>query len=212
MTVNEAQRWLLARAAERGVELEVLATSQRSLTIEAQNGDVSDVSMASSGGVGLRVISSGRVGYAYSEELSEEALAWTLDEAIGNAELQQSGSATLPSGGQLGRHDLVEEGLSATLEEKKSTAMEFSRLLGADERVQAVQFARFREAQEEVKIASSAGVEGGYRSGNDILLAALVSARAIASSRVTRSTPNAPTTNSNRAALPSVRCIRSAVT
>lgn len=174
MTVKEAQRWLLARAAERGVELEVLSTSKHSLTIEAQNGEVSDVSMASSGGVGLRVISSGRVGYAYSEELSEEALSWTLDEAIGNAELQESGSATLPSGGKVGRHDLVEEGLSATLAEKKGTAEEFSRLLGADERVQAVQFARLREAQEEVEIASSVGVEGGYRSGNAILLAALV--------------------------------------
>ncbi len=174
MTVNEAQRWLLARATERGVELEVLSTSQRRLTIEAHNGEVSDVSMANSGGVGLRVISAGRVGYAYSEELTEEALAWTLDEAIGNAELQQSGSATLPSGGKLGRHDLVEEGLSATLEEKKGTAMEFSRLLSLGERVQAVQIARFMEGQEEVEIASTAGVEGGYRSGNDALLAALV--------------------------------------
>lgn len=174
MTVNEAQRWLLARAAERGVELEVLSTSKSSLTIEAQNGAVSDVSIASSGGVGLRVVSAGKVGYAYSEELTEEALAWTLDEAIGNAELQQSGSATLPSGGELGRHDLVEEGLSATLEEKKRTATEFNRLLSADERVQAVQVARFREAQEEVEIASSTGVAGGYRSGNDLLLAALV--------------------------------------
>ena len=124
MKVTEAKSWLLAEAAKRGVDLEVLATNQSSLTIQAQNGATSDVNMSSNGGIGLRVITEGRVGYAFSEELTEEALNWTLDEAIGNAELQEQGRATLPAGGALGRHELVDEGLSGALQEKKATTIQ----------------------------------------------------------------------------------------
>ena len=111
MNVKEAKRRLLAEAKKRGVDLEVLATNQSQLMIQAQNGATSDVSLASSGGIGLRVVTGGRVGYAYSEELSEEALEWTLNEAIANAELQESGNAKLPAGGALGSHELIDEGL-----------------------------------------------------------------------------------------------------
>src|SRR5688572_16914742 len=117
MKVTEAKSWLLAEAAKRGVDLEVLATNQSSLTIQAQNGATSDVNMSTNRGIGLRVITAGRVGYAFTEELTEEALGWTFDEAVGNAELQEEGRAALPSGSSLGRHDLVDEGLSGSLQE-----------------------------------------------------------------------------------------------
>jgi len=172
--VTEAKSWLLAEAAKRGVDLEVLATNQSKLTIQAQNGAMSDVNMASSGGIGLRVVTGGRVGYAYSEELTEDALNWTLDEAIGNAELQEQGQATLPAGGALGRHELVDEGLSASLQEKKDTAIKVERQLAQDKRVQAVQYAGYAERRSEVEIGSTKGVDGAYRVGYASLFSALV--------------------------------------
>lgn len=174
MKVTEAKSWLLAEAAKRGVDLEVLATNQSSLTIQAQNGATSDVSMSSGGGIGLRVVTAGRVGYAYTEELTEEALAWTLDEAIGNAELQEAGKATLPAGGALGRHELVDEGLSGSLQEKKATTIQLERQVAADARVQAVQYAGYMERRSEVEIGSTTGVDGAYQVGHAALFASLV--------------------------------------
>ncbi len=174
MKVTDAKKWLLAEAGKRGVELEVLATNDRKLNVQAQKGAVSDVSLAASGGVGLRVVTNGRVGYAYSEELSEEALAWTLDEAIGNAELQESGSATLPAGGALGSFELVDEGLSAALQDKKEKTIALERQLAADGRVQSVQYAGYQEQQSEVEIGSTTGIDGSYRAGMAALFSALV--------------------------------------
>lgn len=174
MNVKEAKRRLLAEAKKRGVDLEVLATNQSQLMIQAQNGATSDVSLASSGGIGLRVVTGGRVGYAYSEELSEEALEWTLNEAIANAELQESGNAKLPAGGALGSHELIDEGLSGALEEKKNAAVEVERQTAKDERVQSVQYAGYREQRREVDIGSTEGVDGSYHVGRASLFTALV--------------------------------------
>lgn len=174
MKVTEAKSWLLARAAERGVDLEVLATNQSSLTIQAQNGATSDVNMSSGGGIGLRVVTSGRVGYAYTEELTEDALTWTLDEAVGNAELQEQGQAALPAGSALGRHELVDEGLSAALAEKQATTIRLERQLAADPRVQSVQYAGYTERRSEVEIGSTKGADGAYRVGHTTLFSALV--------------------------------------
>lgn len=174
MKVTEAKAWLLARAGERGVELEVLATTDRKLSIEAQKGAVNDVSLSSSGGIGLRVVTDGRVGYAYTEELSEAALAWTLDEAIANAELQEDGSVTLPAGGALGRFELVDECLSAPLQEKKAATIALEGKLAADGRVQSVQYAGYMERESEVEIASTTGVDGAFRTGLASLYSALV--------------------------------------
>ena len=174
MKVTEAKSWLLAEAGRRGVDLEVLATSQSKLTIQARDGATSDVGMATSGGIGLRVIKAGRVGYAYSEELTEEALRWTLDEAIGNADLQEQGNAALPAGSALGRHELVDEGLSAALQEKKAATIQLERQLSADPRVQTMQNAGYTERRSEVEIGSTRGADGAYHVGHASLFGALV--------------------------------------
>ena len=175
MTTAEARSWLLQRAKERGVDLEVLGTSERKLTVEARDGKPSDVSMSTGGGVGLRVVTAGRMGYAWSEELTEDALGWALDEAISNAELQESDStAVLPAGTALGRHDLLDEALSAPLDEKKDAAISFERGLSADPRLQALQSARYSETQTEGEISSSRGATGVFRGGHALLMGASV--------------------------------------
>lgn len=175
MTRDEATKRLLQRAAELGVDLEVLATAERQLRVEARDGQASDIGMSSSGGLGLRVIKAGRTGYAWTEELSEEALEWTLTEAVGNAELQEpEQSASLPAGRALGRHDLLDEGLSAALPDKKAAAVSLEGSISADPRLQALQLARYSENQSEVEISSTAGASGSFRSGHALLAAAVV--------------------------------------
>lgn len=174
MSVTKAKTWLLAEAAKRGVALEVLASSERRLSIEARDGKAADVDMSTRGGIGLRVIDDGRVGYASTEDLSVESLAWALTEAIDNASLQSEGSAALPAGGALGRHDLLDEGLSAELASKAATAVELQTTLSADARVQAVNFSRYTEAQAEIELGSTTGVDGGYRTGTAAVVAGIV--------------------------------------
>lgn len=174
MSVTKAKSWLLAEAGKRGVDLEVLASSQRELFIEAKDGKASDVSLSTRGGIGLRVVDDGRVGYASTEDLSTESLAWALSEAIDNASLQDEGTASLLAGRALGRHDLLDEGLSAPLPSKVAAATTLERQVTSDPRVQSMQYARYTEAQGEVEIGSTTGTDGGYRTGTAALIAGLV--------------------------------------
>lgn len=174
MSVSKAKSWLLAEASKRGVELEVLASTQRELFVDAKDGKPSDVSLSTRGGIGLRVVDGGRVGYSSTEDLSTDSLSWALDEAIENASLQTSGSAILPAGRALGRHDLLDEGLSAPLESKVAAATTLEQQVTADKRVQSMQYARYSEGQGEVEIGSTTGTEGGYRTGTAALIAGLI--------------------------------------
>jgi PmbA protein len=174
VTVQEAKTWLLAEAAKRGVELEVLSTSERQLTLEARGGKPSEVKSSTRAGIGLRVIDGGRTGYASTEELTTDALTWALDEAVANAAITPAAGGVLPHGRTLGRTDLLGEGLSAPLSDKIATAVTFEQAVTTDARVQAMQFGRYLEAEQQVEIGSTAGVDGGYRSGLALLLGGIV--------------------------------------
>jgi len=174
MSFKAAKQWLLNEGRRRGLELEVLGSSQRQLEIDAVDGKAADFNLSTRGGVGVRVVVGGKVGYASTEDLAPEALAWTLDEAVENAELQPAGRAALPAGGALGRHDLLDEGLSAELAAKAGAAVELHRGLAQDERVQSIQYARYSEGQIDVELGSTTGVDGSYRAGTAAVIAGLV--------------------------------------
>ncbi len=165
MTLQEAQTYLLERARERGVELEALATGSRELSLQAREGELEEITGAESSGIGVRVVTGGKTGYAYTEELSPEALDWVLAEAIENAELQNQDDGFLPEGRPLGRHDLLGEGLSASLEEKKRLALDLERFVKEDPRVQQVGAATYAEREYQTELASTRGAAGGYRTG-----------------------------------------------
>lgn len=174
MTFDEAKRWLLEEAARRGVDLEVLGNVSRELRVNAQDGKAGETTVSTRGGLGLRVVTGGRVGYSSTEDLSQESLAWALSEAIENAALQKAGSAALPAGKALGRHDLLDEGLSGTVAEKRDMALKLEADLRRDPRVQSVQYALYAETQEETVIGSTKGVDGAYRSGGAVMVSGIV--------------------------------------
>src|SRR5690606_42020837 len=97
MTFEEAKRWLLDEARRRGVDLEVVGGVQRELKINAQDGKAGEATVSTRGGLGLRVVSGGRVGYASTEDLSEGSLAGALSEAIEHASLRTPAGVTLPA-------------------------------------------------------------------------------------------------------------------
>lgn len=174
MTFDEAKRYLLQRAKALAVEIEILADETRELTLESFEGSVSDMTQALQGGLGIRVVSGGKVGYASSEERSQEALDWALSEAVENAALQHSADGFLPAGTALGNQDLISEGLSAPLEDKADRVRDLEAGLRRDARLKQVALARYTEREMQVSLASSRGAEGGYRSGVSALMASFI--------------------------------------
>jgi PmbA protein len=165
MSFEEARDYLLQKAKALGLETEVLATHSRELTIQAHGGKVEEITQATQGGVGVRVVVAGKTGYAYTEERSQEALDWVLAEAHENALLQSETEGFLPTGGELGRHDLLGEGLSAPLEQKRQTALELEASLRADSRVKQVQMTRYSERETQAMLGSTQGVSGALCNG-----------------------------------------------
>jgi PmbA protein len=174
VTRERALRYLLERAAELGIQVEVLSSESRELSIDSFEGNVSELKQANRGGVGVRAVVDGRVGYAWSEELSAEALDWVLSEARENALLQDERGGFLPDGTALGRTDLLSEGLSAPIEHKVERALELESELRNHRNFSRVSAARYLERETSQSLASSRGMQGEYRSGFAGLMASFV--------------------------------------
>ncbi len=165
MTLEEAKRYLLEKAKEHKIAVEVLGQRDRELTLKAREGRLEEITQAVQGGIGARVVAKERVGYAFSEQLTPEALDWMLNEAIENAALQHEARGFLPDGAALGHQDLAKGAFDAPLESKAKTALNFEASLRGDSRVKHVLFASYSEREREVSIGSTQRADGGYRHG-----------------------------------------------
>ncbi len=164
MTLEEAKAYVLRRAREMGLKVELLFQEERELSLRAREGRLEEIKEARQAGVGLRVEAEGRVGYAYTEELSPEALDWALEEARENA-LLSGKKGSLPQGGPLGGHDLLGEGLSAPLERKKEAALALEEAIRQDPRVRSVLMGGYLEREVRVGLESTEGASGAFRTG-----------------------------------------------
>ncbi|HEU4743031.1 MAG TPA: TldD/PmbA family protein [Meiothermus sp.] len=176
MTYEEAKNYLLQKARQQGLEIEVLATENRELTLQAQGARLEQITQATQGGIGVRLVAGGKVGYAYTEERTPQALDWVLAEARENALLQSSSGGFLPAGSAMGTHDLLGEGLSAPLEQKRQAALDLEGALRQDPRMKQVQMTRYTEDETQVRLGSTQGVSGAYRNGYSALMAYAVMA------------------------------------
>lgn len=177
MTYKEARQYLLSEAKKRGLEAEILASESRELTLESFEGKLIQMTQATQGGIGVRVVVGGKTGYASTEERSPKALDWVLKEAKENAELQTKTGGFIPAGQAMGNQDLIGEGLSASLEEKAAKAIELEKHLRQDERTKQVPMTRYSENETELSLSSTRGAEGGYRNGYTYLMSSLIMAQ-----------------------------------
>ncbi|WP_022798437.1 TldD/PmbA family protein [Thermus islandicus] len=175
MTLEEAKRYVLRRAQELGLKAELLFQEERELSLRAREGRLEEIKEARQRGLGLRVEAEGKVGYAYTEELSQEALDWALEEARENALLSGKAGA-LPQGKPLGSHDLLGEGLSAPLERKKAAALALERAVREDPRVKSVLMGGYLEREMRVGLESTQGASGSFRTGLAALMGSFVMA------------------------------------
>ena len=174
MTQDDARTYVLTEARRRGIAAEIVTETGRELTARAHSHRIEQLTQAVRGGVGVRVIVDGRVGYGYTEELSREALDWMLQEAVENAGLQSETGGFLPAGTATPRAEMVGDRLQASLETKLQSALGFEGTLREDKRVKQVLIAAYAEREWNVAVASTEGADGSYRRGVAGLMASIV--------------------------------------
>ncbi|HXF81464.1 MAG TPA: DNA gyrase modulator, partial [bacterium] len=174
MTHDEARGYVLSQAARRGIAAEVVVERGRELTARAHQHKLEQITQATRGGIGVRVVVDGRTGYAYTEELTTGALDWMLQEAVDNAALQSAADGFLPPGQRTAHRDLLGDGLRGSLEAKAQMAIGLESTIREDPRVRQVLYAAYMEREWTVAVASTAGAAGSYRRGAAGLLASAV--------------------------------------
>lgn len=170
-TYTTETQGVISEAQRLGLEAEIYLRASTSTTIRVQDGEIDQFSLSNSRGAGIRVIREGRVGYAYSEDLSAEALSRTLEKASHNAALleasEERGLAEFPGEtpemSELYRPDLAE----VPLPRKIAVAMDLERVAkGADPRIKNVTSTGYSDAHGFLRVVSTKGIDRMYRSSS----------------------------------------------
>jgi PmbA protein len=158
----------LAGSAQPGEELEVYVSRGMETDVRAYDGEIEQLSSASSAGVGIRVISGGRQGFAYAGSLDEEVLSQTLAEARDNAGFATADphvAMAVPDGVAAATVDVWDDTvLSIPTARKVELALELERMTrGADPRIRQVSSADYGDVAAEAAIATSTGIVASSR-------------------------------------------------
>jgi PmbA protein len=158
------ERLVADAAGGEGVEAYAELTTETQ--VNAFKGEVERLTSASSSGVGVRVVRDGRLGYAYTADLSDQGLRECLTEARANLEVSSEDPGNvLPEAVE---HEALQgifdpRQAQAAPERKVALALDLeARTRAADPKVTQVESARYGDVVGQVTIASSNGVRGSF--------------------------------------------------
>lgn len=170
MDGRESARHALELARKKGLAAEAFYSASTELEVRCFQGQVEHFERADAGGLGLRVISAGRAGCAYTEDLSAEAVAQTLAaaaEIAGYLEPQKGVELSdWPAPAEVPGLECPEIA-ACPVEKKIAMAGELeaaARAVGAE--VVNVPWAGYGETRLEVYVANTAGLERAKRLGS----------------------------------------------
>jgi len=161
----------VAGAARSGEEVEAYVVRSRETEVRVFDGEVESLSMAGVEGVGVRVISDHRQGFAWAGSLEPTVVDETLDEARDNAAFGEPDEwyglpapadfdTVIPAPLDVWRESL----LAVPPDDKVDIALEVERATrGADARVRGVESAGYGDTAVEAAVASSLGVTSTSR-------------------------------------------------
>jgi PmbA protein len=156
----------LAAEAAGGEGVEAYAELSTETEVNAFQGEVERLTSASSSGVGVRVVRDGRLGYAYTADLTDQGLRECLAEARANLEVSSEDPGNvLP---ERSEHQPLEgifdpRQAAAAPERKVALALDLeARTRAADPKVTQVESARYGDVVGQLAIASSTGVVGSF--------------------------------------------------
>jgi PmbA protein len=149
--------------ARPGEQVEVVVGRSTGTEVRVYEGEVEQLATATSAGIGVRVISDHRQGFAYAGSLDEDVLAETLADARDNATFatpdEWLGLAE-PDGVAIADLDLFRDSLAhVSTEAKIDLAAELERAVrAADGRITGVEAADYADGISEGAVVSTAGI------------------------------------------------------
>lgn len=148
--------------------VEAYAARSHHTEVKAFGGEIESLSSADTEGIGIRVVTGGRQGFAYAASLDEAIVAETLDEARDNASfgsVDEFAGLPRPDGVAAPSIDLWSGELdSFPPDAKVALALETERATrAADHRIKGVETAGYDDVASEVAVASSEGVRAANR-------------------------------------------------
>jgi PmbA protein len=157
-------------AAAKGEQLEAYAEWGRTTNVQVYNAEVESLTSAEARGLGVRIVTEGRVGYAYSADPDAAEIKEVVEQARTNARLgTPDENNVLPdpqtveplSGIYLPEIDEM------AAPEKVRLALELERMCkAADKRITGVESASYGDAVSRVAIASTMGIEQWVERGD----------------------------------------------
>lgn len=145
-------------------DVEVVAVHDRDTEIRVYQGEIEQFTASESQGVGIRVISDSRQGFAYAGTLDEDVLAETLREARDNAAFgtpDEFLGLAQPDGVPVPSLDLFDERVGQmSTDAKIDLAVDLEgRTLAGDPRISGIESADYVDSVSESALVSSAGIE-----------------------------------------------------
>lgn len=173
---------IVQRAQKKGAkEAEAFLQVGRSADVRVRDGEIEDLTQATSKGVGIRVFVKNRVGFVWTSDFDNGALDTLIDRAIALAEMSAPNPLNgLPDRKDLGKFPDVGELFDKRVADlppdwKIKAAIEMEKVVRAfDPRIKTMDSVGAGEAVSEVYLASSAGVHGSYEGTSVYLYASPV--------------------------------------
>ncbi|MDN5346874.1 MAG: PmbA protein [Clostridia bacterium] len=158
---------VVEKAGKRGVMAEAYLSGSQELNIEVRDQEIEALTVASDRGLGLRVLAGGKVGFAYTTDLSPAALDEVVDRALANAGLATADPFNRLPGSPGGYPELAiyDPDIEATpVADKIEMARKLEREARAfDPRVKITESCCYRDQTYVVALANSQGVAASYR-------------------------------------------------
>ena len=154
--------------ARDGEQVEACVSRRSDTDVVVYDGEIESLSSATSEGVGIRVVSSGRQGFAYAGSLDPSVVEETLAEARDNAAFgspdEHLGLAS-PDGVPAPDLDLWREDLvSFPAQAKVDLALDLERRVkAADARIRSVESSKYGDGAAEAAVVTSTGITASFR-------------------------------------------------
>ena len=154
--------------AEGGEQVEAYVGRSSDTQVRVYEGEVEQLAVAESLGVGVRVVRDHRQGFAYCGTFDDDALAETVAEARDNAafaEPDEAAGLAEPDGVEPVALDLWRAGLAdVPTDDKVALALELERAVrGADPRITGVESCDYADALAEAAIVTTTGIRRAAR-------------------------------------------------
>lgn len=171
---------VLEAARRKGVEAEAYLLHDQVLNLEVANDQIETLKEAEETGLGLRVLRDGRLGFAYTSDLSDQALMQTVEDAISICSYAEKDEYNvLPRGGYSypGMELFDREIQEASLETKIELARTIEReARSRDARIKIVERAGFEDSDYTCLIMNSNGLYASARANICGIYVSLVAA------------------------------------